>query len=146
MSTAFRCRPFATGLFGCFVTFFLTSIIFIVQQKHVHRKEHLYYDIRLDGINNQTKSLGPDPADNEDETSIQFKEMWRRNATEFWNALDLLISKESLYPTGFDITIVTDVLKTVRIERAELFEKRYSLKWLLTVEGGQKVLFKPSVM
>ena len=85
-------------------------------------------------------------ADNEDER-IRFGNkllyLWKRNATVFWNFIDGLVNNEHLYPKEVDVTIVTDILKTAKIEHVDLFKERNSLKWLIMLEGGQKILFKP---
>ena len=69
--------------------------------------------------------------------------LWKRNATAFWNFIDGLVNNEHLYPKELDVTIVADIIKTAKIEHVDLFKERNSLKWLIMLEGGQKILFKP---
>ena len=71
---------------------------------------------------------------------------WKENLTEFWNRLDGMISNSSLYSADFDTSIAASALQNAKIEHVELFKKRTSLKFMMTLEGGQKVLFKPAVL
>ena len=71
---------------------------------------------------------------------------WTENYTILWNRLDNIISNQSLYPAELDTKIATDALQNAKIILADLFPVRTSLKWMIILEGGQKVLFKPSLV
>ena len=89
--------------------------------------------LELDGYENDTKDF-----------QNKLKETWKTNATEFWDMVDSMINNNSLYPKDFNVSIITDVLRTAKAELFDLFADRNSLKWMITLEGGQSVLFKPS--
>ena len=79
-----------------------------------------------------------------EELRRRYMDLWERSPEIFWIQIDRLINADGLYSEQFDVSIVTDVLKTAKILRVDAFIKRYSMKWLLTVEGGQRVLYKPA--
>ena len=79
-----------------------------------------------------------------EELRRRYMDLWQRSPEIFWIQIDRLINADGLYSEQFDVSIVTDVLKTAKILRVDAFIKRYSMKWLLTVEGGQRVLYKPA--
>ena len=70
----------------------------------------------------------------------------KMNFTSFWNSLDAMIGNGELYSGDFDVNIATNALRNARLVAADLFIKRTSLKWILTLEGGQNVVFKPAVV
>ena len=71
---------------------------------------------------------------------------WNGNYTTLWNMLDNFISNASMYPTDFDTDIAVNALKHAKVMEVDVFPVRTSLKWVMKLEGGQTVLFKPSLM
>ena len=62
--------------------------------------------------------------------------------TDFWSSIRQLIKGDTLYPEDFDVTAVIKALRHAKIVHADVFHRATSLKWLLTLEGGQKAIFK----
>ncbi|KAK3580852.1 hypothetical protein CHS0354_032912 [Potamilus streckersoni] len=72
-----------------------------------------------------------------------------KNISTLWNAMDRLINNQSLYPDGEFVDEAIAALRKSRIIRADIWGARVSTssyKWQLTLEGGQKVLFKPAIV
>ena len=129
----------------------LASLSFIVTNSNVqfHLNQNAVLpdrSIYVNDTHDQAHILVSDRNEHE-ERRLRYKTLWSRSPTAFWSQIDHMISNnKSLYSYKFDVTIVTDILKTVKIERIDVFNERYSLKWLLTVEGGQRILFKPATV
>ena len=62
--------------------------------------------------------------------------------TYFWSSVRELINGDTLYPRDFDVSAVTKALRHTKIIHADVFCHASSHKLLLTLEGGQKAIFK----
>ena len=60
----------------------------------------------------------------------------------FWGSVRQLVKGDTLYPEEFDVSTVIKALRNAKIVHADVFQHATSLKWLLTLEGGQKAIFK----
>ena len=57
-----------------------------------------------------------------------------------------MIGNRELYPANFDVNEATNALRYAKLVAVDLFTVRTSLKWIITLEGGQHVLFKPAIV
>ena len=62
--------------------------------------------------------------------------------TNFWSYVKGLVKGDTLYPNDFEVTLVIKELRHAKILHADVFHSATSLKWMLTLEGGQKAIFK----
>ncbi|KAL3847456.1 hypothetical protein ACJMK2_018362 [Sinanodonta woodiana] len=68
-----------------------------------------------------------------------------KNARKIWEKCNQTITEESIYKPTTDVKEVIDALRHVKIVKADLYlhEMSSAYKWMLILEGGQQVLFKP---
>ncbi|KAL3847454.1 hypothetical protein ACJMK2_018360 [Sinanodonta woodiana] len=68
------------------------------------------------------------------------------NYHQLWDKCNQTINKESIYKPTTDIEEVIDALRHAKIIKADIYSPSTasSYKWMLTLEGGQQVLFKPA--
>ena len=64
-------------------------------------------------------------------------------AAKFWERIDSMITNDSLYSEDFNVSMVVSVLRHAKLLKADLFRERNSYKWILYLQGGQRVVFKP---
>ena len=84
-----------------------------------------------------------------------FTEFWERaqaeeytitNYKELWEEVRAQHHGDTLYPETYDAGKVLYALHTAKIIEADLFKKQTSLKFKLTLEGGQQAIFKVKLM
>ncbi|KAL3847455.1 hypothetical protein ACJMK2_018361 [Sinanodonta woodiana] len=68
------------------------------------------------------------------------------NYHQLWKKCHQTINKKSIYKPTTDIEEVIDALRHAKIIKADIYSPSTAsaYKWMLTLEGGQKVLFKPA--
>ena len=64
-------------------------------------------------------------------------------AAKFWERIDSMITNDNLYSEDFNVSMVVNVLRHAKLVKADLFLVRNSYKWILYIQGGQRVVFKP---
>ena len=68
------------------------------------------------------------------------------NYTEFWQEVHAQEYDDCLYPRNFDADRVLKALRLSKVLAVDLFKKQTSLKFKLTLEGGQTAIFKVRLM
>ncbi|KAK3605620.1 hypothetical protein CHS0354_027287 [Potamilus streckersoni] len=66
---------------------------------------------------------------------------------QIWEKCKKTINEESIYKPTTDVKEVINALRLAKIVKADLYSSRTSsaYKWMLLLEGGQQVLFKPAL-
>ncbi|KAK3595921.1 hypothetical protein CHS0354_032428 [Potamilus streckersoni] len=79
---------------------------------------------------------------------LQMANNWMhpKNMTQIWKQMDRLISPAGLYPSNININPFKEAIRSAKIVKADMFQKQVSYKWILTLEGGQQILFKPILL
>ena len=67
-------------------------------------------------------------------------------AATLWKRIDAMINNDSLYSVDFNVSMVLNVLRHAKLVKADLFPVRYSYKWNLFLQGGQRIVFKPKLV
>ena len=62
-----------------------------------------------------------------------------------WKEIKTLGDRVSLYPANYNVEKVRWALQTAKIISAEKMRHNTALKWILVLDGNQRVLFKPSL-
>ena len=131
-------------IFGIFI-FILTLRTHLLRFERTHNPARRFR-LQLDSYDKfHTQNVKSHPSEGANIKSDSHSE-WKENYTELWNRLDAMISNSSLYPADFDTSIAASALQNARIEHVDLFKERSSLKFIIMLEGGQKVIFKPAVL
>ena len=68
------------------------------------------------------------------------------NYTEFWQEVHPQENDDCLYSRNFDVDRVLKTLRLSKVLAVDLFKKQTSLKFKLTLEGGQTAIFKVRLM
>ena len=76
----------------------------------------------------------------------QAEEYTITNYKELWEEVRAQHHGDTLYPETYDADKVLYALRTAKIIEADLFKKQTSLKFKLTLEGGQQAIFKVKLM
>ena len=66
-----------------------------------------------------------------------------RNLSELWSEAENAINEKELYNEEFDLQEIVSALQNSAIVNVTQFYARTAFKWVVTLEGGQKALFKP---
>ena len=67
-------------------------------------------------------------------------------ATKFWKRIDAMITNDSLYSEDFNVHLVLNVMRHAELVKADMFLQRTSYKWILHLQGGQRIVFKPKLV
>ena len=70
----------------------------------------------------------------------------RKPYAEFWKEVENYAENDTLYPETANVDKVQQALRSAKIIHADIFLRATSLKWILTLEGGQQVIFKPQTV
>ena len=141
----------------CIVLYLFTWNTHIENQKYRQRLSLLRHlnsnddSANTNGQDVTLSSISKNQSDPKNETTLLpihdvTDKHWNGNYATLWNMLDSFISNASMYPTDFDTDIAVNALKHAKVMEVDVFPVRTSLKWVMTLEGGQTVLFKPSLM
>ncbi|KAK3595920.1 hypothetical protein CHS0354_032427 [Potamilus streckersoni] len=85
--------------------------------------------------NTNTGKIRPDP-----------EVLCPKNLPELWADMNSLIDARGLYPNDFNLKLIKSAIRCARIIQVEQLKVQNTFKWLLTLEGGQKILFKPLLL
>ena len=141
----------------CIVLYFFTWNTHIEKQKYRQRLSLLRHlnsnddSANTNGQDVTLSSISKNQSGPKHETTLYpihdvTDKHWNGDYTTLWNMLDSFISNASMYPADFDTDIAVNALKHAKVVEADIFPVRTSLKWVMKLEGGQTVLFKPSLM
>ena len=64
------------------------------------------------------------------------------NYTDFWNYVRAQVYDDFLYPRTFDTDQVKMALRQAKLTHADVFDVSSSVKFKITLEGGQTAVFK----
>ena len=65
--------------------------------------------------------------------------------SSIWKEIKKLGDSVSLYPANYNVEKVRWALQSAKIISAEKMHGDTALKWILVLDGNQRVLFKPSL-
>ena len=70
----------------------------------------------------------------------------RKPNAEFWKEVENYAENDTFYPETVNVDEVLLALRSAKIIHADMSLRASSLKWILTLEGGQQVVFKPQTV
>ena len=62
-----------------------------------------------------------------------------------WKEIKKLGDNVSLYPANYNVEKVRWALQSAKIISAEFMRHNTALKWMMVLDGNQRVIFKPSL-
>ncbi|KAK3595919.1 hypothetical protein CHS0354_032426 [Potamilus streckersoni] len=65
---------------------------------------------------------------------------------ELWAELNSLNDSYGLYPENVNMKLIKSAIRCAKIIKVETLKVQNSFKWLLTLEGEQKILYKPLLL
>ena len=129
-----------------------------IQVYQYSRDQLALYRPDLNVPENKREQLTQYPANNSRELTLAkdtITEFWQREQAEeyqityykeLWEEVRAQHHGDTLYPETYDADKVLYALRTAKIIEADLFKKQTSLKFKLTLEGGQQAIFKVQLM
>ena len=81
-----------------------------------------------------------------DRTSARAKKIAYSDMSDYWKTVhDAVGVDRKVYVKDFDVDSLITKLKTSKILDVQFLLNRPTIKWLLTLDGGQKIVFKPDL-
>ena len=146
-----RARSSATKVLA--VLLMLVIPYTVIQVYHCHTDQLALCRTNENVPRNERVQISQYPNKSRDMTQAKdtLAEFWQRqqaeeykilNYTELWEEVRAQHYGDTLYPETYDADKVLYALRKSKIIGAELYKKQTSFKFKLTLEGGQKAIFK----